>query len=450
MPRRNLVVLVTVTLVALLCYQRVQKNPYGRVLANAMTTIENRYIEPVEASKLFERAMDGIVDKLDDNSAYISPADLKEFRQSIDLQFEGVGMEVAMDPETKQLMVLSPLAGCPAYKAGIRAGDKILRIGADSTRGMSLHDAVALLRGKPGEPVTLTVLHEGEQKPVEITIVRGKIQVDSVRGDTRNADGSWNFFLAGHRRIGYIRIESFTDKTADELEQALKWLSAHDMSGLVLDLRDDPGGYVTAAVDVCDQLISSGVIVTVRRRGGEISRTYAASGQGQFTDFPIAVLINEKTASAAEIVAACLQDHHRAMIFGGRSYGKGTVQEVIDLEKGCGAMKITTANYWRPNGKNIHRSPDASAKADWGVSPDEGGRMPLSGEEQSRWRVWRARRDASQLPANTATPQDHAEPFVDRPLVRAVEYLEKEAAGKQSAVTSGQWTVGSKQSAVPR
>ena len=185
MPRRNLLVLVAVTLVALLCYQRVQKNPYGHVLANAMTTIENRYIEPVQASKLFERAMDGMLDKLDDNSAYITPADLQEFQQSIDLQFEGVGMEVALDPQTKQLMVLSPLAGSPAYKAGIRAGDKILRIGADSTQGMSLRDAVGLLRGKPGTPVTLTVLHEGEEKPTEITIVRGTIQVDSVRGDTR-------------------------------------------------------------------------------------------------------------------------------------------------------------------------------------------------------------------------------------------------------------------------
>ena len=136
---------------------------------------------------------------------------------------------------------------------------------------------------------------------------------------------------------------------------ALEWLSAHDMRGLVLDLRDDPGGYLAAAVDVCDLLIPSGVIVTVRRRGGHISRTYAASGQARFTDFPMAVLVNDQTASAAEIVAACLQDHHRAMIVGQRTYGKGTIQEVIDLEKGCGAMKLTTASYWRPSGKNINR-----------------------------------------------------------------------------------------------
>ena len=431
MPRRNLFVLVAVTLVALLCYQRVQKNPYGRVLAQAMTKIENRYLEPIRTSELFEGAMDGMVGRLDDYSAYITPADLQEFHESIDQEFGGVGMEVALEPQTRQLTVLSPLVGSPAYKAGIRAGDKLLRIGQASTQGMSLKDAVGLLRGKPGDLVALTVLHEGEEKPVEITIVRNVIQVDTVWGDTRNADGSWNFFLEGRDRIGYIRISSFTDKTVDELRQALDWLSEHDMRGLVLDLRDDPGGYLDAAVDVCDLLIDSGVIVTTRRRDGRISRTYAASGQGRFTDFPMAVLVNQQTASAAEIVAACLQDHHRAAIVGGRTYGKGTVQEVIDLEKGCGALKLTTSSYWRPSGKNIHRPPTAGIKADWGVSPDEGCKVALTSEEQTRWRLWRAHRDAFQSAANNGKGKKDAEPFVDRALWRAVECVEKEAGGKR-------------------
>ena len=430
MPRRNLFVLVVVTLVALLCYQRVQKNPYGRVLAQAMTKIENQYLEPIRTSELFEGAMDGMVGRLDDYSAYITPADLQEFHETIDQEFGGVGMEVALEPQTKQLTVLSPLVGSPAYKAGIRAGDKLLRIGQASTQGMSLKDAVGLLRGKPGDPVALTVLHEGEEKPVEITIVRSIIQVDTVWGDTRNADGSWNFFLEGRDRIGYLRISSFTDKTVDELRKALDWLSEHDMRGLVLDLRDDPGGYLKAAVGVCDLLIDSGVIVTTRRRDGRIGRTSVASGQGQFTDFPMAVLVNQQTASAAEIVAACLQDHHRAAIVGGRTYGKGTVQEVIDLEKGCGALKLTTSSYWRPSGKNIHRPPNAGVEADWGVSPDEGCKVALTNEEQTRWRLWRARRDVFQPAAKNGDGNSGAEPFVDRPLLRAVEYVEKEAAGK--------------------
>ncbi len=430
MPRRNLFVLVAVALVALLCYQRVQKNPYGRVLADAMTTIENRYLEPIRASALFEGAMNGMAGRLDDNSAYITPADLPEFQKTIDQQFIGVGMELTLDPQTKQLTVLGPLVGSPAYKAGIRAGDKLLRIGEAGTQGMSLKDAVGLLRGTPGEPVTLTVLHEGEEKPTEIRIVRDTIQVDTVLGDARNADGVWNFFLEGDDRIGYVRIASFTDKTAAELEKALEWLSDRDMRGLVLDLRDDPGGYLDAAVDVCDLLIPSGVIVTTRRRDGRISRICTASGQGRFTDFPMAVLVNQQSASAAEIVAACLQDHHRAAIVGGRTYGKGTIQEVIYLEEGCGAMKLTTASYGRPNGKNIHRPPNAGVKADWGVSPDAGCKVVLTGEEQTRWRLWRARRDVFQPAAKNGVGKDGAEPFVDRQLLRAVECVEKEASGK--------------------
>lgn len=435
MPRRNLLVLVLATLLALLCYQRVQKNPYGRVMANAITRIESRALEPVGALKLFEGAMDGMLGKLDDYSAYISPADLNAFHETIDQEFGGVGMEVALDPQTKQIMVLSPLVGSPAYKAGIRAGDKILRIDRDSTQGMSLKDAVGLLRGKPGDPVTLTVQHEGEVKPVEVKIVRDRIQVDTVLGDTRNADGSWNFFLEGHDRIGYIRIGSFTDKTLGEMRRALAWLQEHRMRGLVLDLRDDPGGYLDAAVEICDLLIPSGVIVTTRRRDGQISRTYKASGKGVFTDFPIAVLVNQQTASAAEILAACLQDHHRAVVVGQRSYGKGTIQEVMDLEQGCGAMKITTASYWRPSGKNIHRPHDAGEKADWGVSPDEGYKVMPTGDEQTRWRVWRAHRDAVPSAAKNSFVENGKkkngdEPFIDRPLAKGVEYVEKEAVEK--------------------
>ncbi len=429
MPRRNLSVLVAVTLVALLCYQRVQRNPYARPLANAMTMIENQYLEPIPAETLFVGAMRGMVGKLDEHSSYIAPADLQEFQETIDQQFTGVGMSLALDPQTKQLMVLGPLVGSPAYRAGVRAGDQLLRINSDSTQGMSLQEAVQLLRGKAGDSVTLAVLHEGEAKPTEMKIVREIIHVNSVLGDTHNADGSWNFFLAGHDRIGYVRISSFTDTTAGELERALDWLSEHDLRGLVLDLRDDPGGYLDAAVDVCDLLIGSGVIVTTRGRDGRIGRTYVASGKGRFTDFPMAVLVNQQSAGAAEIVAACLQDHHRAVIVGQRSYGKGTVQKLIDLEKDSGALKLTTASYWRPSGKNIHRPPNAGANADWGVSPDPRGRVDLAADEQNRWRAWRVHRDLFSSAAN-GNGKKPTEPFVDRPLLQAVEIVEKDATAK--------------------
>jgi carboxyl-terminal processing protease len=273
--------------------------------------------------------------------------------------------------------------------------------------------------------VTLNVLHQGEGKPQEITVVREEVQADSVRGDTRKPDGSWDFFLDGHDRIGYLRITTFTDNTVNELRQALAWMDEQDMRGLVLDLRDNPGGYLDAGVGVCDLLIDSGEIVTTRGRKGRINETYSASGDGPFTAFPVAVVVNSQTASAAEIVAACLQDNHRAVIVGQRTYGKGTVQDLIDLEPGCGAMKLTTKSYWRPSGKNIQRPHETSAKDDWGVSPDKGFKVELSEDEADRWREWRVRRDVHQLPD---ADSNDGKPFLDRQLRRAVECVEKQAA----------------------
>jgi len=433
MPRRNLLILFLVALVAVLCRQRVQNNPYARVLAKAMTKIEDRALDPVGEPKLFEGAMYGMLSEFDENSTYLSTADLAAFNEALDLQFAGVGVTSLMvDPKTRQLVVGSPVANSPASRAGVLAGDTILRIDKASTQGMSLHDAILLLRGEPHTTVTLSVLHRGATKPVEIPLVRENIQEESVLGDTRNPDGSWNFFLDGHDRIGYLRVSCFTYQTANELRKAIEWLTTQGMRGLVLDLRDDPGGYLPAAVAVCDLFVKSGEIVTTRGRGGRISESYSASGNAPFTDFPVAVVVNQDTASAAEIVAACLQDHQRAAIVGQRTYGKGTVQDVIDLEQGCGAMKLTTKSYWRPSGKDIRKPHRATAKDEWGVSPDEGCKVALTKDEFNRWQVWRNGRDLHQTVPDEAPEKKDAKPFVDRQRERAVEYVEKEAAQRKT------------------
>lgn len=459
MPRRNLVILLLLMLLAAVSCPRVPRNPYARVLDSAMNIVERQALAPVTDRQLFEGAMEGMLSQLDEHSVYFNPSQQKEFNETIDQQFAGVGIEVALDPDTKQLIVLSPVVGSPAYRAGILARDRILKIGKTSVHGMSLQDAISLIRGNEKEPITLTIQHEGSKESVELTLVREIVHRDTVLGDTRNPDGSWNFFLDGHDRIGYLRISSFTDDTASELTKALEWLTARDMRGLVLDLRNDPGGYLAAAVDVCDLLIRSGVIVTTRRRGGEISETYAASGAARFTDFPLAVIVNGDTASAAEIVAACLQDHHRAVVVGQRSYGKGTVQEVVELPWDCGAMKFTRSSYWRPSGRDIQRPPEANAKQAWGVSPDPGYKVPLTAEEFSRWQEWRLRRDVFQPPrrgagqaaghmteraaSQAATPAGKgddgsiapkavkAKPYVDVQRRRAVEHVEKQAAANE-------------------
>ena len=272
-----------------------------------------------------------------------------------------------------------------------------------------------------------TVLHVGDKEPVQIKVVRDIIHVPTILGDTRNKDGSWNYFLEGHDRIGYVRISTFSDRTAEDLRRVLRRLAAAGrLRGLVLDLRNDPGGYLDAAIEVCRMLIQPGVIVTTRGRGGALRETYRADEPGAFTGFPMAVLVNQDTASAAEIVAACLQDQHRAAIVGQRSYGKGTVQEVVDLGKPYGAMKFTTKSYWRPSGKNIQRPSKDSAAGDWGVSPDQGDDVPFDSEEFIQWQLWRRWRDAFHPGGSDRAPEN--KPFVDRQLLRAVESVEKQVA----------------------
>lgn len=428
MPRRNLHILFAVAVISLVCSAKVSR--FGRVLAYAMDEINTRCLETVDQQRLFEGAMEGMTSCLDEYSEYIPPAELGQFEETLDSQFRGIGIEIRLDPGTKQLIVASPLVGSPAYEAGVRAGDRILRIDGRSTQGLSLADAAQRMRGEPGEPVVLTVVHQGETQPVDIEIIRAVISVDTVLGDTRNADGSWNFWLEGHDRIGYVRINSFSERTENELRRALTWLLAHRMRGLVVDLRNNPGGLLASAINICDMLIPSGTIVTTRDRRGLVETAYEASGKGTFTDFPMVVLVNQFTASASEIVAACLQDHRRAVVVGQRSFGKGTVQEILDLEPGQGILKLTTASYWRPSGKNIHRAADAGEKDAWGVSPDPGYEVIVDGRELSNLLEWRAQRDLVK-PRPGAARISAPAPIADPQLAKAVEYLET-SAGRPS------------------
>ena len=441
MPRRNFVLVLAVGLVSLMCYEKAQRNCYARIVVRVMDKIEANFVEEVDPQDLFEGALDGIVSRLGDpNSAYIPPAKEQEFDETIDKQFAGVGMEVGMDSKTQQLTVLSPLFGAPAYKAGILAGDVILQIDGKSTQGLSLSDAVVRMRGEPGSAVTLVVARKGSPQPIEIKIFRAVIQVDTVLGDARDADGAWHFFLEDHPKIGYLRIIAFSRETPEELQRVLKWLAKHGMRGLIVDLRNDPGGYLPAAIAVCDLFVDSGVIVTTRDRKNKIIDRYDAHAKGTFEGFPVAVLVNGYSASAAEIVAACLQDDKRAVVVGQRSYGKGTVQNVFELEADLGKLKLTTATYWRRSGKNINRrkidrspdaddEPDADEEKEWGVKPNKGYEVVLEEDELLQLLQWRRRRDR---PADNGEPaEDGAEPFVDRQLAKALEYVTGEMGGEK-------------------
>ena len=432
MPRRNLHCLFLVTLISLICYWETPRSRYSRVLAGAMDHVSRRFYRPVDDLSLFEGAMSGMIKRLgDEHSRYVPAADKQAFEQDLNQEFVGIGIYPDIDLKTKQILVRGALPDGPAFAAGLRAGDRIVKIDGQGTQGMPLKTAVTRIQGKAGTSVTLTVQHPGDAQAVNLVIARRLIHKDTVEGDSHGPDRQWNFLLPGGRQIGYVRISAFTDAdggekgTAADFRAALEELRKQDFKGLVLDLRDNGGGSLRAAVDVAELLLPKGEIVTTRGRDGQVLRAYYASGKGPFTDVPMAVLVNRHSASASEIVAACLQDHDRAIVVGERSFGKGTVQEIVPLGQAFGTIKLTIATYWRPSGQNINR-PKEEAKSEakraaWGVSPDEGYNITVEDDERERLLTWRheyelAGLGGGKLPSVNEVP--------DRVLQKAVEYLE--------------------------
>ncbi|REJ64578.1 MAG: S41 family peptidase [Planctomycetota bacterium] len=398
------------------------------VLADTVDQIERNYVEPIDRRELMEAAIKGMLSKLDAHSGYVPPEEVERFNTSVNSEFGGIGITVTV--REGQLTVVSPLVGTPAYRAGVRAGDRIVEIDGESTRGLLLNDAVKLLKGRNGTQVRLGVVHEGEVERQEYRITRGVIQLDTVYGRRRKADDSWDFMLDEDQGIGYIQINTFTARTTDEIRTALSKLRKRDFQGLVLDLRFNPGGLLTSAIEVCDMFIEKGeAIVSTKGRNVE-TEVWKASGKGRFRDVPIAVLINRYSASASEIVSACLQDHQRAVVVGERSWGKGSVQNVINLEGGNSVLMLTTASYHRPSGKNIHRFPDAEESDEWGVQPDDDFEVKLTAEETFRLILARRGRDVVGDADDVAVGDDE---FIDRQLRRAVEYLTQKIAAPDAA-----------------
>jgi carboxyl-terminal processing protease len=435
MPLCNFRWLIALAVLCVLCYLSAPRTRYSRVLADNFDSIARRYYRPLSETGLFEDAVNGMMSqkRLDKNSRYIPADDKPEFDNDLNQEFVGIGIRESVDPKTKQLVVLSPLLDGPAVAAGVRAGDRILRIDGQSTHGMSLESASTRIKGPAGSPVKISVQHRGAAQAVELAIVRRVVHEDTVEGASRAPDGRWGFFLRGPRdstspRIGYVWLKSFVEadggakSTAADLRAALEEVRRENARGLVLDLRDNRGGSLKAAIDVCDLLVVKGQIVTMRGRDRQVLRAYRASGKAAFADIPIAVLVNGLSASASEIVAACLQDNGRAIVVGQRSYGKGTVQEVIELGPALGAMKLTVATYWRPSGQDINRPADDGKDVPWGVSPDQGYEVPVADDERRKLITFQ---DDRELAAVTGAKPPAEVP--DRVLQKALVYLEARA-----------------------
>jgi carboxyl-terminal processing protease len=326
------------------------ENPYamigqfGRVLAQ----IENNYVDPVDRGKLAEGAIRGMLEGLDPHSGYMSADEFSFFASETEGQFGGVGIEV--ESRTEQLTVIAPIEGSPAERAGIQCGDRVIAVDGEDVSHATLDKLVHKMRGAPGSHIRISVRRQSDRDLLTFDLVREVIHVPSVASRTLEGE------------VGYIRLKQFQEKTHDELLRAAAKLRAEGkgtLRGLVLDLRSNPGGLVDESAEVADEFLDSGTIYTTRHRG-QIVDEVTARGGGAFVNVPTVVLVNEYSASAAELLAAALQDQKRAVVVGANTFGKGSVQTIIDLPGGAG-MRLTTARYYTPSGHSVQAE---------GVHPD--------------------------------------------------------------------------------
>jgi carboxyl-terminal processing protease len=402
------------------------------VLVEVLKKVEADYERELtddEKNRLIEDMINGGLERLDPHSAYIAPREWRQFSDQTEGEFGGIGVQIEPGAQNGgQLTVVSPVPGTPAYDAGVQAGDLIVKIDGKVTETMKVNDAVDLIKGKEGEKVVLTVRHEGEKDTVDIEITRAKIKIDNVLGDRRRADSpeDWDFFVDHSNKIGYIRLLQFSKPAPKELEKVVKKLQDDGARALILDLRGNPGGLLEAACDIADTFLTDGVIVTVKGRNHK-EEVYTAKEEGTLMTpaekFPMVVLIDRGSASASEIVSAALQDHKRAVVIGERSYGKGSVQNLIRLEGGTSRLKLTTARYWRPSGKNIHRDLDSKDSDEWGVMPDIV--VPLKREERTAYLNYRRERDKVQGKDKSA-PKSEPDLEKDKVLKKALDHLSEQ------------------------
>ena len=319
-----------------------------RTFTEIYDRIKKAYVEPVDDTTLLNNAIDGMLNGLDPHSVYLRKEALDELQESTRGEFGGLGIEIEM--QNGFVRVITPIDDTPALKAGVEAGDLIIKIDDQTVNGMSLQEAVELMRGKPGTDVTLTVAREPMPQPLEITITRDIIKVASVKSRTLEPG------------YGYIRLTQFQVKTGKDTLKALKQLQKENnpLKGLVLDLRNNPGGVLNGAVEVSDTFLTEGLIVYTSGRMPNSELRFNASPEDPSQGVPLVVLINGGSASASEIVAGALQDHQRAVILGTESFGKGSVQTVLPLTDDS-ALKLTTARYYTPNGRSIQAE---------GITPD--------------------------------------------------------------------------------
>jgi len=318
------------------------------IFADALSMIQNQYVDESKPKDLIYGAMKGMLSALDPYSEFLSPEEYEELKSDTEGRFGGLGIEITILNDL--ITVVSPIEGTPAWDAGIKAGDRIVKINDEIIKSYTLTDTVKLLRGEPGTKVKLTIWRQGEKNLLELDIKRAMIKVDDIK-DVRMLDPG----------IGYIRIAEFSEKVPGDLEKALSKLGSENMKAIIIDVRNNPGGLLDAGVKVAEQFLDKDkIIVSTKGRDNFQNLEFKSRRISSYKDIPMVVLINKGSASASEILAGALQDYKRAIIIGETTFGKGSVQTVLPLSDGS-AIKLTTSKYYTPLGRSIHEK---------GISPD--------------------------------------------------------------------------------
>ncbi len=318
-----------------------------RLFTEVLSIIQNQYVDEVPPKDLIYNAIKGTLRGLDPHSSFLDPENYKEMQVETSGSFGGLGIEITLRDDI--LTVVSPIEGTPAYRAGLLPGDRIVKIDGLITKDMQLSDAVKRMRGKPGTKVTISIVREGMTEPKDVDITREQIRVHSVRTHDLG------------QGIAYIKLRQFQEQSSHDMDQALEKFAKSGMKALVLDLRNNPGGLLTAAVEVTEKFVDDGkLVVYTEGRVRNQNMRFSAHSKHPYSDIPMVVLVNQGSASASEIVAGALQDYGRAMVVGTQSFGKGSVQTIIPLSDGSG-LRLTTAKYFTPKGRSIHGK---------GITPD--------------------------------------------------------------------------------
>lgn len=379
------------------------------LFADAVSLVRSDYVDDVESKRLVYGALKGMLSSLDDFSQFMEPDEFREIKLETKGEFGGIGVEISMKEGV--LTVIAPIAGAPADTAGIKSGDKIVKIDGRITKEMTINDAVKMMRGEPGTLLTLTVWREKDQKVLDVSIKRDTIRIQSVKKASLLED-----------KIGYVKLAEFQEKSPRDMEDALKKLEADGMDSLILDLRNNPGGLLDTAVAVAEKFLPKDKdIVSIKGRLPTQNLVFKSSGKHPHPEYPLIILVNEGSASASEIVAGAIQDHKRGVIMGVKTFGKGSVQTVIPMRDGS-ALRLTTASYFTPAGRMIR---------DQGVLPDV-----VVEREGDKAKVGEVERDIFE---KLEKKKESPEPEYDNQLARAVDLMKalKVYPVRKSALSNG-------------